>query len=302
VTGAGSRALRIVFMGMPTVFSAAPLQRLLKLPAAEVVAVVLPGQLSPHPAWELPVQAAMPDPVTALAENHGVATLALPDLRPARVARVEALSPDLIVVACYSALFPPTLLSLPRHGCLNLHPSLLPRYRGPAPLFWQFRMGEHHGGVTLHYMTDTADGGPILAQAPMTLPDGITQVEATQRLAVHGADLLEQTLPRVRSATLRPLPQDEARSTRYSWPSAKDFEVPWYWPARRAFNFIRGTTAPGQTHSVITGGGRRLRVIDAVGYSESEVLESDYDHTAGGRLRIRFSVGVLDAVAADGGR
>lgn len=287
-------------MGMPTAFSAAPLQRLLGLRAVQVAAVVLPGRPSPHPAWELPVRPARPDPVAALAESHGVASLTLPDLRPARVAQLETLSPDLVVVACYPNLFPPTLLSLPRHGCLNLHPSLLPRYRGPAPLFWQFRLGERRGGVTVHRMTETPDGGPILAQGPMALPNGITQTEATQRLAVLGADMLEQTLLQIRRKTLRPIPQDEARGTRYPWPTEKDFEVPWYWPARRAFNFIRGTAGAGQTHTVITGGGRRLRLSEAVGYSEREVLENDYQ-AVGGRLRIRFSVGVLDAVAADGG-
>jgi len=300
VTGTGPRVLRTVFMGVPTAFSAAPLQRMLELPAVEVVAVALPGQPPPHPAWELPVRAAIPDPVTALVEKHGVTSLALADLHAASIARLEALSPDLIVVACYPKLFPPALLSLPQRGCLNLHPSLLPRYRGPAPLFWQFRMGERRGGVTLHYMTDTPDGGPILAQAPMALPDGITRTEATQRLAVHAADLLEQALPQVRSATQRPIPQDEARSTHYPWPAAKDFEVPWYWPVRRAFIFIRGTAASGQTHTVITGGGRRLPVVDAVDYNEGEVLEKDYQ-AAGRRLRIRFSAGVLDAVAADDG-
>ncbi|MEJ2344783.1 MAG: formyltransferase family protein [Gammaproteobacteria bacterium] len=288
-------------MGMPTAFSAAPLQRLLGLRAVQLAAVVLPGRPSPQPAWELPVRPARPNPVAALAESHGVSSLTLPDLRPARVAQLETLSPDLIVVACYPNLFPPALLSLPRYGCLNLHPSLLPRYRGPAPLFWQFRLGETHGGVTLHYMSDTPDGGPILAQAPMTLPDGIARIEATRRLAEHGADLLEQTLSRVGSGTLHPTPQDEARRTRYPWPEARDFEVPWYWPARRAFNFIRGTTGPGQTHTVITGTGRRLRVSDALGYTEREVLEDEYQ-AAGKRLRIGFSDGVLDALAAEGRR
>ncbi len=81
------------------------------------------------------------------------------------IAEIKALSPDLILVSCYARKIPQAILDIPVHGSFNLHPSLLPAYRGPAPVFWQFRDGLSEFGVTLHRMTETMDAGEIVAQS-----------------------------------------------------------------------------------------------------------------------------------------
>ncbi len=101
------------------------------------------------------------------------------------------------MVACFSFVLPPALLQAPRLGCYNLHPSLLPGYRGPAPLFWQRRLGEEQTGVTLHRMTPAVDAGEIVAQVGVPLPDGSSAAQADALTAQVGAGLMLHMLARL---------------------------------------------------------------------------------------------------------
>lgn len=187
-------------------------------------------------------------------------------------------------VACFPWRLPEAWLETLRHGVLNVHPSLLPEWRGPAPLFWQLRAGARTG-VTLHRMDAGLDTGPVVARRPVRLGDGIRTPAAEGLLASAGAELLAAAL---RSGELAGEAQDESWATRQGWPGAPDLRVPDSWPARRAFNFIRGAERWGPF--VIETGGERLPVAEALGQQAAE------PEPRPGERAIRFADGWLRVV------
>ena len=200
------------------------------------------------------------------------------------------LRPDLIVVACFPRLFPAPLLRLPRDGCLNLHPSLLPAYRGPVPLFWMARHGETQAGVTLHFLDEGLDTGDIVAQTALPWPDGLTEAELTARCAEAGAELLQATVNQLgQGQTLPRRPQPELGSSYFPYPSPEDFTIPTRWPARRAFNFLR---AAASWPLLIAVGEECTPIRVAISYESDRVLDQPYQGD-GTRLHIQFEPGVL---------
>ncbi len=154
-------------------------------PAAPV-AVAAP----PLPALPL----GQPADLLSLAWARGLPVLAVGDFDHAdTLAALAAFAPDVAVVACFTRRIPPAALAVPRLGFLNLHPSLLPLYRGPQPLFWQLRDGAPTG-ATVHYMDEGLDTGDIAAQIAVPLPDGLSGPEAERTLALAGLGLLRGVL------------------------------------------------------------------------------------------------------------
>jgi len=187
------------------------------------------------------LQAATATSTLELAANYQVPTFGVRDLNAeTTLTTLQALSPDLICVSCFPRKLPPALLQLPRFGCLNLHPSLLPHFRGPAPLFWTFQRGISQTGVTIHWMDEEFDTGDIALQQSLTLPDGISNQEAEQLLAKVGGDLMVEALPRLANNNLPRKPQPAGYSAD-PWPREADFELNLNGSAQRAFNFMRGT-------------------------------------------------------------
>jgi len=138
----------------------------------------------------------LPSPVGEWAAKSGVRVLAPPSLRAAdAVAELGRLAPALLVLADYGQIVPPELLELPRHGALNLHPSLLPRHRGAAPIAATILAGDSETGVSLMLMDAGLDTGPLIAQRRLPLGGDETAPELEQRLAIVAADLLIETLP-----------------------------------------------------------------------------------------------------------
>lgn len=144
-----------------------------------------------------PVIASQNESVEMLARSAGIPAITLFDTSDAYVGAIEACKPDIIIVSCLAGKLPDNVLSLPTLGCFNLHPSLLPAYRGPVPLFWQFRAGIDSLGITLHRMNSSFDAGPVIVQEKYTMPDGITHQHASELLAEVGADLLDQALGKI---------------------------------------------------------------------------------------------------------
>ena len=153
------------------------------------------------------------------------------------LARLQA---DVACVACFPKRIPSALLGVPRRGFLNVHPSLLPRYRGPYPLFWMLRHGDRRFGVTIHFMDEQWDSGDIAAQAEVDLPDGFSSAEADRTLSQYGAEPPLEALRRLEKGqpTRRPQP---AGGAYFPAPQESDFVIDTAWPAQRAFNFMRGT-------------------------------------------------------------
>jgi methionyl-tRNA formyltransferase len=133
--------------------------------------------------------------------------------KPEAAAVLRALQPDVIVVAAFGLILPPEVLAIPPYGCLNVHASLLPRWRGAAPVAAAILAGDAETGCTIMRMDAGIDTGPILAQAALPIAPDDTTGSLTARLAHLGAELLAVTLPRWVTGEISPQPQDEARAT-----------------------------------------------------------------------------------------
>lgn len=163
-----------------------------------------------------------PPPVKQRALALGLPVYQPETLRDEKVlAQIAALAPDIIVVAAYGEILPRRLLTLPRLGCLNVHPSLLPKLRGAAPVQAAIRQGLTETGVTIALMTPKLDAGPILAQRTVPIHPEDTARTLGERLARIGAELLLETLPRWAAGVITPQPQDESQAT-YAPPVRKE--------------------------------------------------------------------------------
>jgi methionyl-tRNA formyltransferase len=179
--------------------------------------------------------------------------------------------PDIMCVACFSLYIPRSILAIPRLGCLNVHPSLLPANRGPDPLFWTFHEGHHETGVTIHMMDEGLDSGPIVAQEKITVPDGITYPQLEAGCAALGGKLLAHSLWQLYNGTATLTPQDETRSSYLPMPADKDFVVQAAeWEARRVYNFVRGVASRDQPVTLVSDDWS-IQVADAILYSHNSM-------------------------------
>ncbi|HEU5370609.1 MAG TPA: formyltransferase family protein [Ktedonobacterales bacterium] len=212
------------------------------------------------------------------------------------LARLAALQPEVICVACWPQRLPRALLDLPPLGCLNLHPSLLPAYRGPSPGFWVLRNGERSTGATIHLMDAHLDTGDILLQEAFEIPEGITSAALEQRCAEVGAPLLARAARELAAGTATRRPQPAEGSSYYSWPRDEDFSVPVTRPARWAYNFIRGVAdwnGPLELHI----DAERFPVRQALNYQPDARLGQPY-RRQGDELWAQCAPGVLHVLVS----
>lgn len=197
---------RIVFMGSPE-FALPSLAALSE--QNPVVGVVTQPDRPAGRGREL-----KPPPIKELALRLGI-----PLIQPRRlketsaIAQLRAWAPDLIVVAAFGQILKPAVLELPRHGCVNVHASLLPRWRGAAPIQAAILKGDEETGITIMRMDPGLDTGPILSQRAIPIEPNDTAGALSEKLAVLGADLLIETLPGYLSGEIQPQPQDGSAST-----------------------------------------------------------------------------------------
>ena len=159
---------------------------------------------------------------------------------PEFIAQLAALRPDLIVVAAYGQFLPRTLLDLPRHGVINVHPSLLPKYRGAAPIQWAIANGEMESGVSIIYLTEKMDAGDILAQERLSLAPDDTAATLSPRLATLGAELLLRAIGNIHAGTVNRQPQNDALATRAPLLRKTDGRLDWSLSATVLHNHVRG--------------------------------------------------------------
>lgn len=138
---------------------------------------------------------------------------------PYSLQRIQAFAPDLIVVANFSRILKPKLIAIPSLGCINVHVSLLPKYRGPTPHYWVLRNGETTTGVTVHYVDPGIDSGDIILQREMTITPDDTELTLQNRSALLGADALVEAIRLIEAGTAPRCKQDSRRATYYSFPS-----------------------------------------------------------------------------------
>lgn len=229
--------LRIIFMGTAEL-SCASLEKLARDPQFQVLAVVT--QPDKPKGRELKLT---PSPVKVLAEKMNLSVLQPLKAREENfIAELRALKPDLMVVVAYGQILPQALLDLPTHGCLNVHTSLLPKYRGAAPIQWAIADGNAETGVTIMKMDAGLDTGPILSmrRTPI-LPADDSQI-LHDRLAQLGAELLVETMPAYVSGKLQPQPQPAEGSTYAAKIKKEDGQIDWAQSAEKIWNRLRAFT------------------------------------------------------------
>lgn len=255
-----------------------------------------PDDWSPRPAS---LAALLARTIVESAWERGLPVYEVARFDAVALALIAAHTPDLLAVSCFPLRFPRALLALPPLGVLNLHPTLLPRGRGPDPLFWAFRERDPEragaGGITVHLMAGGLDSGPIVAQARLPLPDGIGGGERELQLAARGAALLVEAVAALASGQASPRPQDEALATVFPAPTATDFTLGPDVPARWLFNFVRGTAGAGWPHILVVGA-RRWQLLAARGYDPDATLPTAIEENEE-LLRVRCDPGVLTVLA-----
>ena len=198
--------MRIVFMGTPD-FAVPSLKRLIS-DGYEIVGVFTQPDKPKNRGMKL-----TPSPVKVVALEHDIPVYQPTTLKTDEAYDVlTALKPDLIVVAAYGKILPKRILELPRLGCINVHSSLLPRYRGAAPINWAILNGEDETGVTIMYMAEGLDTGDMISQRATPIDPNETVETLHDRLAEIGADLLSETVTAIQDGTAVRTPQDDARS------------------------------------------------------------------------------------------
>ena len=294
--------MRVAFWGTDGVFSHAALSGLLAADV-RVHAVFIYDRAARPVAPAPPPDAADGDiplltsfvqrSTTTLAWQRAIPVWRVGDVRHAATAQaLAAQQADVACVACFPRLLPPSLLAVLRHGFLNMHPSLLPAYRGPAPLFWQLRDGVAKTGVTIHWMDASFDTGALAAQAPVTLPNGAGGPEADMLMAVAGATALARVLTQLAQGVVPRTPQPAGGSYQ-PWPKAADFALDLEWTAQRAFNFMRGTAEWGMPYPLQVNGAR-WSLRKALRVEPSGTLGSPW-RREGELLHVQFNQGVLTA-------
>lgn len=203
-----------------------------------------------------------PPPVKLAAEELGLPLLQPDKVRePTVLAALRAARPEAIIVVAYGQLLPETILALPPHRCLNLHASLLPKYRGPAPIPWAIMRGETVTGVTIMQVEARLDAGPILLQQAEPILPRDTAGTLGDRLAVLGAELLCRALDQLARGTARAAPQDESLATYAPKLTTEDTRIDWARDAPALDRVIRGLLPePG---AVTRFGGRRVKILEA---------------------------------------
>ncbi len=226
--------MRIVFMGTPA-FAVPTLQQLLKTEFSVVGVVCQPDRPSGRG------KKVQVGPVKALALSQNVPVVQPEKMKdPKLLGTLGAWEPDVVVVAAFGRILPKTILDLPPQGCLNVHGSLLPRYRGAAPIQWAVIQGEVKTGVTIMLMDEGMDTGAILQQEVIPIGPDETSGELAPRMAQVGGALLVRSLRGWVSGTMTPLPQNDSAATLAPILTKEDGLMFWDRPARSLANRIRG--------------------------------------------------------------
>ncbi|GFN31986.1 methionyl-tRNA formyltransferase [Paenibacillus xylaniclasticus] len=226
--------MKIVFMGTPD-FAVPSLERILA-DGYEVTAVITQPDRPKGRKREL-----TPPPVKEAALRLGIPVYQPERMRSEEAAAlVESLQPDLIVTAAYGQILPRAVLNTPRLGCINVHGSLLPKYRGGAPIQRAIINGEKVTGVTIMYMAEGLDTGDMISRVEVPIEDTDTSGTLFAKLSEAGAELLGKTLPSIENGTASRTPQDHDEATYAPNLSREDERIDWSKSARQLYDQVRG--------------------------------------------------------------
>jgi len=199
--------------------------------------------------------------VADVAAAHGLAVIAPTDPNaPDVVARIQALHPEFLFSFYYRRMLAAQLLAIPARGALNMHGSLLPKYRGRAPVNWAVLHGERETGATLHYMADKPDAGDIVAQTAVTILPDETARDIFDKVTEAAAATLDRVLPALLAGNAPRIPQDLAKGSYFGGRRPEDGRIDWSRPAQEIHNLVRAV-APPYPGAFTEFGGEELRVL-----------------------------------------
>lgn len=241
--------MRIVFMGTPS-FAVASLEALVR--AGHQVAGAFSQPDKPVGRHQNKLQ---PTPVKECAQAHGIPVYQPERLRDGTaLALLRKLDPELIVAAAYGRILPDDILALPPKGCINVHSSLLPKYRGSAPINWAILNGDRETGVTIQKMVRDLDAGDVILQRATSIGADENAAALYDRLALMGGELLTQAVAQIEAGTAACTPQDHAQATQAPMLSKALSPVDWTRSAQAIHNQIRGLYPwPAATTDILTG-------------------------------------------------
>jgi len=239
--------IRTVFMGTPE-FALATFQGLIDAGCNLVGVYTQPDRPSGRG------NKLTPPPVKLLAGQHGIPVFQPQKLRlPEVVEQLRELEPELIVVVAYGQILPKSVLEIPRHGCINVHASLLPAYRGAAPINQAIVDGCAETGVTTMYMDVGLDTGDMLVKRSTPIGPQETAGQLHDRLALLGREAMEETLRRLCAGTLERIPQDDSLSCYAPMMKKEDGRIDWSRPARAIHDQVRGLDPWPAAYTVLDG-------------------------------------------------
>ncbi len=241
-------------------------------------------------------------PTKVLAEKHCILVL-----QPQRIKTEEffnelkELNPDLICVVAYGKILPKNILDLPTHGCINVHASILPKYRGAAPINWAIIRGERITGITTMRMDEGMDTGDMLLKREVPIDDEDTGETLSQRLSIIGAELLIETIRLLKEGKLTPVPQDHSQATYAPMLKKEDGKIDWRKTAEEIRNLIRGTLPWPGAYTTLEG--KLLKVYKAR-VSEGDGRPGEIIKSGSGILRVATGKDALDLleVQIEGGK
>lgn len=256
--------MKIIFMGTPD-FAATTLDALVEA-GHEITLVVTQPDKPRGRKGEL-----VPSDVKVYAQEHG-----FPVFQPERIRRPENIEElrryeaDIIVVAAYGQILPREILEMEKYGCVNVHASLLPKYRGAAPIQWSILNGDKVTGVTTMQMGIGLDDGDILEKAEVEIGEETTGGELFDRLAVVGGKLIVQTLKDIEAGNVEPVPQVEAESTHVGMLKKEMGNLDWSRPARELKNYVRGLNPWPAAYSFLDGKMLKIWTSEALSFEKAK--------------------------------
>ena len=277
--------MRLVFMGTPQF--AVPSLRTLLNSSHEVVGVVTQPD-RPKGRGKVIV----PPPVKELALQQNVPVIQPEKMKaPEFISHLEEWHPDVIVVTAFGRILPTSILTLPPQGCINVHGSLLPAYRGAAPIQWAIINGETQTGITTMYMDEGMDTGDILLQEKVNIHGEETAGELAIRMAEVGGKLLVPTLEQLESGSLTRIPQDDSQASLAPILTKNDGCVDWTMSAKQIVNRVKGLSPWPGTFSYLKG--KRMM------FWQVREMES-FSETSTGQPGTIISVGGTEVVVKTG--
>ncbi len=220
-----------------------------------------------------------PPPVKVFAQEHGLQVFQPEKLKIRETYDlIKSLNPDAIVVVAYGKILPKNIIDMPKYGCINVHGSLLPRYRGAAPIQWSIINGDKVTGISTMFMDEGLDTGDILLQSKVSINGDETSEELKKRLSVIGADLLIKTLKELENGTLERIKQDDSQAT-LSPPLDKiTGDIDWQKTAQEIHNLVRGSNPWPIAHTLLRGKNFKIyksRISTYRSYYPGKVISTD---------------------------